>query len=228
MQEALERLLKTAWARSSEWRSAAHPAWIEADAEASQPFPEAFCALLGEVNGLEAPDGAFRIFGVGPELPRYLRAGERNRRDGWMRHYGTLREGLFFFAEDAFGNQLAYELEGTGCVHFDGETGLRTPLAEGPFGWLEPVMDDPSRWLQLGSFEGYMEAGGDLGSGEMIAYKQALCLGGAPLFDNMVPRRIEVGLCLYGQIAQALAELPDGTPIDGIEWLAGSQTPGQP
>ncbi len=217
----LQALLQSSWGRGSTWSSAAPPAWIQAAEERCGALPEAVHALLAEVNGLEAPDGAFRIFGVGPKQPRWLELAQRNGPRGWMRHYGALARDLTFFAEDAFGNQVAWDRAAERCVSFDLETGCRTPLGEAPLGWLAPVLADPERWIQLGCFEGYMEAGGALGSGEMIAYRVALALGGAPLFGNMVPRRIEVGLCLNGQIASALAAVPDGTPIEGIEWVPG-------
>jgi len=65
-----------------------------------------------------------RCFGMSDRLLPSLTSW--NRADGWRKGYRYLAEGLFFFAEDAFGNQFGFD-EGR-VLRLQAETGDRFTL----------------------------------------------------------------------------------------------------
>jgi hypothetical protein len=89
-------------------------------ASVSVPQKE-YAAFLSVHNGLVGFQGALRVFGLSDgELPSVFSWNDSQK---WRTEYRGLDEGLFFFAEDAFGNQFAF-CEGR-VVRFLAETGDR-------------------------------------------------------------------------------------------------------
>ncbi len=69
----------------------------------------------------------------------------------------------------------------------------------------------PSRVVEL------RKAGKLLGPTEVYAHQRPLVLGGIDEIENLEPTFAAVAISLHGQIHRQVKDLPEGTPISGIE-----------
>lgn len=103
-------------------------------------------SLLSLHNWLNCFRGGLRIFGTRPGVLPTLQ--EWNKQEGWRSTYKDLvKQNLIFFAEDAFGNQFAYDDEK--IVYFNAEIGRATSFANSFAEWLSIILEDPVDTLQL-------------------------------------------------------------------------------
>jgi len=105
---------------------------------APEGVPPGVCELLAARNGFFAFTSALHVRPRG-DVPGDVV--DWNRADGWRNAYGELADGLFFFAEDVFGNQFASDPDGR-VVAFDAETAGREPLAASVSEWAKVLLDD--------------------------------------------------------------------------------------
>lgn len=90
------------------------------DGSWSSPLEREVLAMLRVRNGFFAFEGALHVLPAGGQ-PGVMTLEEWNSSHLWSHEYGDLADGLFFFAEDAFGNQFCLR-EDRVCL-FDAETG---------------------------------------------------------------------------------------------------------
>jgi len=94
--------------------------------------------LLSKKNGFYTFESSLHVFPSGGTTHVTL---ERwNSADLWRADYGDLANGLFFFAEDAFGGQFA--ISDDGIYSFDPETGKRDRIAPDVEGWVDCILVD--------------------------------------------------------------------------------------
>lgn len=61
------------------------------------------------------------------------------------------------------------------------------------------------------------ESGAVLGERQLCSFKTPPVLGGAYSVENLEPIDIAVHFSVLGQVQQRASNLPDGTPVDGVE-----------
>lgn len=126
------------------------PACARATLEAAGRSADAHARFLQRWNGCYALGGALHVFGARPDPPNQS-LDLWNRLDGWRQSFGLIAEGLWFFAENAFGDQFAYR-EGK-VVRLKAAESRVEPVAASFAEWLEATLLDPQRWLALELFE---------------------------------------------------------------------------
>jgi hypothetical protein len=159
--------------------------------------------------GLTRFGGALRLFGPDeaslPALDRW------NDEKLWIAEYGALAEGLSFFAEDAFGNQFAWD--GAGVVRFTAETGNRQWMSASAASWANLVGDDQDHWLDRWLYDDWVAQNGPLAPSTHLSPKVPFVLGNpweaADLFA--VDRWADMGF--KGSIARQLKDMPDGSKV---------------
>lgn len=140
--------------------------------------------FLQRWNGAYALDGALHVFGALHEPPNQS-LDLWNLPSGWRQGFGIVLEGLWFFAEDAFGNQFAYRDEKV--VRLRIHDARVEPVAPDFVGWLEAVLLDPQRWLALDVFNACVRTHGPLPPGGHFGLKP-----GAEASRTMRPDALEV------------------------------------
>lgn len=107
---------------------------------------EGWLSFLNVHNGVSAFNGGLRIFGtISNLLPAIA---EWNRSELWKVEYHGIDEGLYFFAEDVFGNQFGFDSQGA-VFRFLAETGDREACGQSFEKWLEMLLADPIEELNL-------------------------------------------------------------------------------
>jgi hypothetical protein len=172
-------------------------------------FPPDLGTLETPPVGLMPFGGALRLFGSEeaslPALDRW------NDAQLWIAEYGELADGLSFFAEDAFGNQFAWD--GAGVVRFTAETGTREWMSDSAAAWANIVADDQDQWLNRWLHEDWVARNGPLAPSMHLAPKVPFAFGNpweaAELFA--VDRWDDMGF--KGSIAHQLKDVPDGSKV---------------
>lgn len=172
------------------------------------PLHAAHRALLKRRNGGYFWGGALHIFGACAD-PETHSLARWNSDDLWRQNFGDATAGLFFFAEDAFGDQFA--LDSTGKVFvFRAEQGLVEELADDFEQWLLMAVHTPDELLGRGAFSRWASANGRLPYGHQLqAFPPFLFaesdddveLDAVPALENME---------FHAAIAQQLASIPEG------------------
>jgi hypothetical protein len=187
---------------------AAGDALCEANA-ATERLPAGVHELLAARNGFFAFVSALYVRPSG-DVPGDVV--EWNRENGWRKAYGELATGLFFFAEDAFGNQFALDHDGR-VVAFDAETAGLETLAETVSDWVRMLLDD---WRSLTGYavaRDWQEANRPLKPGERLVPRKPFVIGGEYSLENLVAAVDHEAMTYRGQIATQIAHLPEGTEI---------------
>jgi hypothetical protein len=178
-------------------------------AVAIEAIPPSVCQLLSARNGFFAFASALHVRpsgGVPGDAVGW------NREDGWRKAYGELANGLFFFAEDAFGNQFALDRDGC-VVAFEAETAGRERLAESVADWVQVLLDD---WRYLTGYplaHEWQGANRSLRLGERLLPRTPFVIGGAYSVENLTAALDHEAMAYRGEIATQIAHLPEGTEI---------------
>jgi len=172
--------------------------------------------LLDRHEGFYALNRSLHVLGRVRE-PRFHSIFLWNDPQGWISEYGDLAEGLLFFAENAFGDQFAFD--GERIVRFDAETGARTGIAETVEQWLAILLDDPDRYLESAGIAAWTQRNGLIPFGKHLAPDVPFVLSSG--MDN---RNNKISLVdpfqsmgFKGTIARQIKDLPDGAQIK-IDW----------
>jgi hypothetical protein len=168
--------------------------------------------LLAHVNGFATFNYGLQVFrsgpvGLGPELEVW------NAPDTWRHTYGTLTDGLFFFAQDLFGVQFAIE-DGSRVCRFDPETGGRETIGAVLDDWAAWLLADPEVRAARSFAAHWQETHGPLGHDERLLPRTFFVLGGAYEQDNLVVSDAAAAMRVRGPIAQQIHRLPDGSEIE--------------
>lgn len=166
--------------------------------------------LLSAHNGLTAFDGALRIFGTQAERLPSLE--QWNRPDTWRSAYRELAKGnLIFFAEDAFGNQFAFD--NGGVIYFNAEIGQATPFASSFSEWLSIILDDPADTLQLLLYKSWLRNGASLEPSEHLCPTYPFVVRANPPLHELYPANGIEDMRHKGNFAYQIKDLPDGAQI---------------
>lgn len=167
--------------------------------------------LLQKRNGGYFYGGALHIFGACAE-PEFHSLKAWNFEDTWRAPYADAAKGLFFFAEDAFGNQFAYD--GTKVVRFDVEEGAVDELADDFDQWLLIAVEAPDELLHRPRVAAWAKAHGHLPHGKQLqAYPpfflsddaDSVQLDDVDAIENML-----FHASIVERIADQMAQLPEG------------------
>jgi len=172
--------------------------------------------LLDRHEGFYAFGRSLHVFGRVRE-PRFHSIFLWNDRDGWISEYGDLADDLLLFAENAFGDQFAFN--GERIVHFLAETGQQTDLAGDVEEWLSILLADPNRYLESDGIAEWTKQRGLIPMGKHIVPAIPFVLS-----TNMDNRDNKLSLAdpfksmsFKGTIARQIKDLPDGAQIQ-IDW----------
>jgi hypothetical protein len=183
---------------------------VSHDALIKGGVPREVARLLAQRNGFYAFVSALHVRPFGLDVPGNVI--EWNRADAWRGAYGDLVvPTLFFFAEDTFGGQFAWD--GSGVVAFDPETGACERLAGDIEGWASAVMQDPSFRTAYPIAQAWQEANGALPHGRRLMPAVPFVCGGAFDLSNLAAIPDAEAMDLRGQIALQIRDLPDGAQI---------------
>lgn len=167
-------------------------------------------ALLQVHNGLVAFSGGLRCFGFdGSRLPTLE---EWNRPEGWRVGYRSLADGLFFFSEDAFGNQFAFE--GTQrVVRFLAETGERELIAESITEWLNILLAQPDEELSLWLVQDWNSVNTPIGPDQHLCPTVPFVVGGKFSREDLHAIDRNESMRFKADFAWQIRDRPDGTKL---------------
>jgi hypothetical protein len=137
---------------------------------------------LGTANGGCGFSGALRFF---PAREHESLPGLCDwNRSRWLDAYGSLRPGLFLFAEDAFGLQFGFLEDGNVAI-FWGETAEVEPLGTDLRGFVDRIKEDPDTTISFSLFQEAVEMLGPLSLNQHFAFKVETALGGNLSVTNL-------------------------------------------
>lgn len=165
--------------------------------------------MLEKLNGFTAFEGSLLVRGMGPG-PNGLAAW--NAADGWRESYSGMADGLFFFAEDAFGGQFA--LVGDTVFTFEPETGESQPLAESLEEWASLVLTDYEFLTGYPVACEWQAIHGPIPEGMRLIPKIPFILGGEFDVANLYALDSVTGMRLRADIARQIRDLPDGAAVE--------------
>jgi hypothetical protein len=168
--------------------------------------------LLELANGAYLFDRALHLFGACDGPPWHSLA-QWNSPSLWRDAYGAVADGLTFFAEDAFGDQYAYNGQGGEVVVFEAELGRVAPAAPSFTAWLDALLADPRAVLPIELLERERAQGRRLEPGmQFFAYP--------PLFSVEAEQGVQVGhvdaveaMRFRGGLAVQVRDLAPGTQV---------------
>jgi len=174
---------------------------------------EELLSLLKMRNGFVAFEGALRFFPLceGQSVPYDMEFW--NSDDAWRTSYGDMASGLWFFAENAVGEQYAIDTEKGGIVSFEPETGERKPMAEDMEGWADTVLDDWQYVTMHPLVSKWQQINGPLSFKETLVPKRLFVTGGAYEAENLYAVDSVGSINFRGDIALQIKELPGGAKI---------------
>jgi hypothetical protein len=183
---------------------------------ASDPLPSVEGILPGDLrellsvhDGLIAFEGGLRCFGMKTGLLPSLK--EWNRPEGWRSAYRGLSGGLFFFAEDAFGNQFAIEDERV--VRFLAETAEREFITDSIADWLGALLQDAEEELSLWLLREWKNPDRVLEPTEHLCPKVPFVTGGSYEASNLYALDRNESMIFKGDFAWQTRNLPQGAKI---------------
>lgn len=161
-------------------------------------------------NGFLAFDRALRVFpAVRPVHPLSLSGWNKPRL--WRDTYGSLADGILFFADDIFGGQFC--IKGGKVFVFEPETGALEWLADDLDGWAARIMADTDLYTGRPLARAWQKKNGLLDPAQRLIPTLLFTLGGEFTVDNLVAKDAVTGMRIRGPIAQKIHDLPDGTKI---------------
>ena len=182
------------------------PALLSKEGERGEELWE----LLQRKNGFYAFESALHLLPLGGPGDQTL---ERwNEGSLWRDAYQDLAEGCFFFAEDLFGGQFAFE-DGVVCS-FDPETGEREELAETLAQWAEAVLADYQTLTAQPLAHQWQAAHGTLAKGRRLLPKVPFVAGGEFALENLYAAHAVKAMRARAALALQVRDLPDGSEIN--------------
>ncbi len=168
-------------------------------------------STLRKSNGFYAFETALHCFPAGTgDAPMSLEIW--NSPELWRHEYGTIAEGLFFFAEDVFGNQFCFR-EGSVSL-FDAETGDAEEVAKSLAEWAERILSEADVLTGHAFLRRWEATNGPLKRGARLVPRIPFVLGGAYDLPNLVQMRAVDGMRFRGNLARQIRDLPDGSQIE--------------
>lgn len=161
-------------------------------------------------NGFLAFDRALRFFAADPRV-HDLSVSRWNSPRLWRDHYGSLADGLLFFADDIFGGQFC--IKDDEVFAFEPETGALEHLADDLEGWAALMLTETDYHTGRPLALDWQEQFGALEPTQRLIPTLLFNLGGEYSLANLVVKDATVGMLIRGPIAQKIDGIPDGTKI---------------
>jgi hypothetical protein len=177
------------------------------------PYMEGLFALIGMRNGFVALESTLRLFPLCRDPSGLYDMAFWNSDSAWRSSYGELADGLWFFAENAIGEQFAIDQQKGGIVVFDPEAGERRHLADDLEDWAGIVLKD---WPELTMHPVVMkwqELNGPLHLSQSLVPKTMFIAGGKYEAENLFAVDAVEAMRFRGDIALQIKDLPDGAKI---------------
>ncbi len=167
-------------------------------------------ALLTSKNGFYAFESALHVFHGNP-AENY--AVERwNSVDLWRNEFSDMAHGLWYFAEDIFGEQFAVDRDV--IVRFNPETGEKIVHSETLEQWAVSILNDFNQETGYELAHEWQAAHRALKVGERLLPKIPFVLGGEYSVGNLYPSDSINGMRFRAAIARQLRDVPDGSTIE--------------
>lgn len=175
------------------------------------PLAKTHRQLLEKRNGGYFWGGALHVFGACAE-PEFHGLVPWNAPDLWRAPYAEAAEGLFFFAEDAFGDQFALDAAGK-VYQFLSEQGLAKEIADDFDQWLLMVVEATDELLAREAFAGWAAEHGKLPHGEQLQAYPPFSFAGED--DDVTLEAVDAieNMLFHGEIARAIADIPEGVRV---------------
>ncbi|WP_315836924.1 hypothetical protein [Bradyrhizobium prioriisuperbiae] len=170
---------------------------------------DAIAELLAARNGFFAFESALQVFPALASEPCDLAAW--NSPGLWRDTYGSLADGLIFFAQDVFGNQFCVTTEGFGS--FNAETGEVEILGSSLEQWCDGILGDYEYLTGHPLCHAWQAQHGQLAADARLTPIRPFVLGGTYSLDNLRVQNGAAYLRQTGRLATMLRDLPDGTQI---------------
>jgi hypothetical protein len=191
------------------------PVWQGEEEKLLERFgvsPTTLLDLLRYKNGFFAFESALHVYPLGSRSGG-LDLVDWNDPQEWRYEYGDLiGMPVLFFAQDAFGNQFG--ISNQNIVLFYSEFAEIEPVAKDLDEWSEVLMGD---WRGLSGYElahEWQVQNRPLTEGERLIPKVPFVVGGKYELSNLYAGRVAEAMRFRGSLAQQLATIPDGTPIN--------------
>jgi hypothetical protein len=168
-------------------------------------------AMLRLRNGFFAFEGALHVLPAGGQ-PEVMTLEEWNSSHLWRHEYGDLADGMFFFAEDAFGNQFC--LRDDRICLFDAETGQAEVIGSNIEDWAGQVLSDYEFLTGFPLFHEWQVAHGRVPAGSRLMPIVPFLLGGEYSLSNLRVAGAVPGMRARGNLARQIRDLPDGAQIE--------------
>jgi hypothetical protein len=170
-----------------------------------------FISLFSEKNGFYAFESALHIFPLLSET-NCMTLARWNSNELWRYEYGTLAQGLLFFAEDAFGNQFC--LHGEEICSFHAETGEIKTLDYTLDDWSARILAEYEVLTGYPLLHLWQSVNGAIPIGKRLMPKIPFVLGGDYSVENVYAIETVSGMKSRGNLAQQIKNLPDGMQVD--------------
>lgn len=202
------------------------PLFKAADFDASKlpagmPLHPTHKALLQRRNGGYFWGGALHIFGA-CDAPEFHSIANWNAPETWREPYGPDLDGVFFFAEDAFGDQFALDAKGH-VLRLKAETGQLEELADDFDMWVLIVVEATDELLGRGTFAAWASENGRLPPGSQLQAFPPYVFADDPDVVQLEAVEALENMHFHGAIAAQIAALPEGAAArieiteDGIQ-----------
>jgi hypothetical protein len=166
--------------------------------------------FLRRNNGLYAFESALHMFPA-CQIPGVMDLEQWNDPTLWIDHYGDMAKGMIFFAEDIIGDQFA--IRGHEIVRFKAETGLWESLAGSLEEWAKLILEDYPYQTGWHLAHAWQVEHGALRCGERLVATIPFVFGGDFKNSNLHALDAVEAMCLHGDLALQIRDVPDGTKI---------------
>jgi hypothetical protein len=169
--------------------------------------------MLSEKNGFFAFEGALHVFPWtdSADKENYLGLQAWNEKTLWRDWYQGLTDGLFFFAEDAFGGQFA--IRGNEIVSFDPESGDIDIIAPSFESWVSELLSNYAQLTGYPLAHSWQLINGPIPVGQRLLPKTPFILGGCYEENNLYAVDAVLGMRYRGELWEQLRDLPDGAQV---------------
>ncbi|XVV16702.1 hypothetical protein ACQP2X_20705 [Actinoplanes sp. CA-131856] len=149
-------------------------------------------------NGFYAFDSALLVRPVSAPSGPVLDVTAWNSRQLWGAVYGSILDGVSFFAEDVFGGQFG--LRGDEVVSFDPEIGELEHMASSLEAWAAEIIDDHSVMTGQPLAHEWQARNRPLAPGERLIPIVPFALGGEYATGNLRPATDVEAMRVYGDL----------------------------
>lgn len=167
--------------------------------------------ILTWQNGFYAYRRGLHLFGSCEE-PRFHSLEAWNDPRGWVGEYGDLANGLFFFAEDTFGDQFGWD--GSKVVRLLAETAQREDVAVDAGDLLARIVRNPEEELGLRVLDDWVAVHGPVPEGVHLFPRTPPVMGGSLDPSEIVSIDPFENMRFKGHLATQIADVPDGGRIE--------------